>query len=215
MSAAERAFRAPEGDAEEGTFSLPPLPWAADALEPVISKGAVELHHQKHHRGYVKKLNKLVEGSPLAELSLEELIRKTAADPDKREIFNNAAQVWNHTFFFHNLKSPGPRKIPGALQDLIAAEFGSMDKMCDEIVKFALERFGSGWAWLSLRGRHLEITSTPNAGTPLTTDVTPLMALDVWEHAYYLDYHERREAYARAVLTMVTDWDVVAKRGGL
>jgi superoxide dismutase, Fe-Mn family len=98
---------------------------------------------------------------------------------------------------------------------MVSAEFGSMDKMTDEIVKSALERFGSGWAWLCLRGRKLEITSTPNAGTPLTTDATPLMALDVWEHAYYLDYHERREAYARAVLTMVVDWDVVAKRAGL
>jgi Fe-Mn family superoxide dismutase len=201
--------------AESGPFELPPLPWAEDALEPVISKNAVALHHGKHHRGYVTKLNKLVAGTPYEKMSLEEIIRATAADPALRSIFNNAGQVWNHTFFFEGLKSPGPVAVPKRLAERIDTEFGSMDALHAEMAKTGVERFGSGWAWLCLRGRHLEVMSTPNAGSPLTTDSIPLLALDVWEHAYYLDYHERREAYAKALMSMIVDWNVVARRASL
>jgi Fe-Mn family superoxide dismutase len=198
-----------------GRFELPPLPWPSNALDPVISKAAVELHHEKHHRGYIDKLNKLVEGTEFAEMPLEEVVRATSADPSQRKIFNNAGQAWNHTFFFHGLKAPGKAAIPKPLQALIDKQYGNADAMLAELVKAAVERFGSGWAWLGLSGKKLEISSTSNADTLLTTDVIPLFTLDVWEHAYYLDYHERREAYAKAALSMLVDWDVVARRGGL
>jgi len=201
--------------ADTGPFQLPPLPWPTNALEPVISKGAVELHHGKHHRGYVKKLNALIAGTEFEHMTLEDVVRATAGEPANREIHDNAGQVWNHTFFFEGLRPPGPLVVPLRLQDRIDTEFGGMEAMNARLVQAAVARFGSGWAWLSLRGRSLEVSSSPNAGSPLTTGTIPLLALDVWEHAYYLDYHERREAYAKAVLSMLVDWHQVARRAGL
>ncbi len=196
-------------------FKLPALPWPADALEPVLSKAAVELHHQKHHGGYVEKLNKLVAGTPYARMTLEELILATATDLTQKPIFNNAAQAWNHAFFFEGLRAPGPEHVPKALAERIDSDFGSLEKLIDKMTEFATERFGSGWSWLTLRGRALELSSTPNAGSALTTASIPLLAIDVWEHAYYIDYHEKREAYVRAVLGKLVDWDVVARRAAL
>ena len=201
--------------ADTGPFQLPPLPWPTNALEPVISKGAVELHHGKHHRGYVKKLNALIAGTEFEHMTLEDVVRATAGEPANREIYDNAGQVWNHTFFFEGLRPPGRLVVPWRLQDRIDTEFGGMEAMNARLVQAAVARFGSGWAWLSLRGRSLEVSSSPNAGSPLTTGTIPLLALDVWEHAYYLDYHERREAYAKAVLSMLVDWHQVARRAGL
>jgi Fe-Mn family superoxide dismutase len=200
---------------EGGPFELPPLPWDADALEPVLSKGAVELHHGKHHRGYLKKLNALAKGGEFENQSLEAVVRAAARDPFKREIFNNAAQAWNHEFFFEGLRAPGPAEVPAKLRAKIDETFGSLEALNGHLVANALERFGSGWVWLSLNGTRLEISSSPNAGTVLTTESTPLLAIDVWEHAYYLDYHERREAYVKALLATLVDWKVVSRRAAL
>ena len=215
MNSSEHAARDEEARDHDGRFVLPPLPWPADALEPVISAGAVVLHHQKHHRGYVDKLNDLVLGTRHAELPLEVLIRATAADPLKKDIYNNASQVWNHAFFFQGLKPPGPSLVPERLRALIEIEFGSLAALNGQFARIAVTRFGSGWAWLVLRSRRLEILSTPNAGSPIITDAIPLLAVDLWEHAYYLDYHDRRQAYVRAVLEMLVDWETVARRAAL
>jgi len=215
MNALDHVARDIETHERDEHFALPPLPWPANALEPAISACAVELHHQMHHRSYVNKLNDLVSGTPHAELPLEELIRATAADPAKKDIYNNAGQVWNHTFFFRSLKPPGPSKVPKRLRALIESEFGSMEALNAQMTRIALERFGSGWAWLTLRGRRLEVLSTHNAGSPIITKAVPLLALDVWEHAYYLDFHERREAYVRTVLGRLVDWEQVARRAAL
>ncbi len=181
----------------------------------MISAGAVIVHHQGHLRGYVDKLNDLVIGTSHAELTLEALIRNTAADPMKKDIFNNASQVWNHAFYFRCLKPPGPAKVPKRLRALIDLEFGSPEALVEQVARIAVDRFGSGWAWLVRRGWRLEILSTPNAVSPLITDAIPLLAVDLWEHAYCLDYRDRREAYVRAVLGMLVDWDAVARRAGL
>ena len=217
MSSAQRAH--PEepvaANEEGGHFPLPPLPWATNALEPVLSSGAVELHYQKHHRGYIEKLNKLVTGTPFEAMPLEQVIRESAKDEALKAIFNNAGQAWNHTFFFQGLKPPGPAHVPKALRSLIDTSFGSLEAMNAELAKTAVDRFGSGWAWLTMSGGALEITTTANAESPLTTGAKPLLTLDVWEHAYYLDYHERRDSYARSVLSTLINWDVVAARAGL
>jgi Fe-Mn family superoxide dismutase len=215
MKAYDRRVR--DGDEREpdGRFVLPPLPWPVDALEPTISATAMALHHQKHHGGYVERLNDLILGTSHAELPLEVLIRATAADPLKKDIYNNASQVWNHTFFFEGLKPPGPSRVPKRLRALIDIEFGSLEGFSGRFARIAVERFGAGWAWLVLRGWHLEILSTPNAGSPIITDAIPLLAIDLWEHAYYLNYHDRRESYVRAMLGMLVDWEVVARRAAL
>jgi Fe-Mn family superoxide dismutase len=197
------------------SFELAPLPWPADALEPVLSKGAVELHHGKHYRGYVTKLNALVEGTDFARMELEQVVRVTVGDPTRREIFNNAGQAWNHAFFFDGLKPAGPAQVPPNLLSSIKTSFGGLDVMNARLAALALERFGSGWVWLCLRGRYLELSSSANASTPLTTDAIPLLAVDVWEHAYYLDYHERREAYVKALLSTLVNWKKVAARAGM
>ena len=215
MNSSDRRVRDGEARDHDGRFVLPPLPWPADALEPAISSNAMALHHQKHHRGYVDKLNDLILGTRHAELPLEALIRATAADPLKKDIYNNASQVWNHTFFFEGLKPPGPAKVPKRLRALIDIEFGSLEAFNTRFARIAVERFGSGWAWLVLRGWHLEILSTPNAGSPIITDAIPLLAVDLWEHAYYLNYHDRREAYVRAMLGLLVDWEAVARRAAL
>lgn len=206
--------RPPPALEADGPFELPPLPWEPHALEPVISQTAVELHHGKHHRGYVSKLNGLIAGTRFADLPLAEIVRETASDPSMRSVFNNAGQAWNHHFFFEGLKAPGPVTVPRHLRAMIDAEFGNVEALIAQIAKAGVERFGSGWAWLGMRGKHLEVSSTPNASSLITTDTTPLFALDVWEHAYYLDYHERRDDYARVALSMLVDWDVVARRAG-
>ncbi len=202
-------------EARAGTFRLAPLPWPADALEPVLSKGAVELHYGKHHRGYVDKLNALADGTDFSRMTLEQVVRVTAGDPSRREIFNSAGQAWNHAFFFDGLRPPGPPQVPPNLMARIDSSFGGLEAMNARLVALALERFGSGWVWLCQRGRYLELSSSANAGTPLATDAIPLLAVDVWEHAYYLDYHERREAYVKALLSTLVDWKKVAARAGL
>ena len=192
-------------------FELPTLPWAADALEPYYSAHTLSFHHSKHHNAYVTKLNGLVDGTPLANKSLEQIIKAVASVPAMGGVFNNAAQVWNHTFFWNCMK-PGGGGVPtGALADKIAADFGGFDKFAEAFKAEAAGRFGSGWAWLVLDGGMLKVTSTANADTPLAHGLTPLLTIDVWEHAYYLDYQNRRPDFIQTFLDKLVNWDFVAE----
>lgn len=194
------------------SFELPPLPWPSNALDPILSSGSVERHHQKHHRAYIDKLNGLVAGTPYEAMSLEEIIRATAGDEARKAIFNNAGQAWNHAFYFDGLRPPGKDGPPASLKQRIEADFASLEALTSELVKQSVARFGSGWGWLVLDGGKLVVTSTSNADSPLSTEATPLLALDVWEHAYYPDYQEKREAYAKAVTGSLINWEKVAER---
>jgi Fe-Mn family superoxide dismutase len=189
-------------------FELPPLPYSEDALDPHISAKTLSFHHGKHHAGYVTKLNGMIEGKPYAEQSLEEIIRATAGK--EPGIYNNAAQVWNHTFFWACMKPNGGGAPSGALGDKIKATWGSADKLKEELTQAAVSQFGSGWAWLVQDGGDLKITKTANADNPLTAGLTPLFTVDVWEHAYYLDYQNRRPDFVKAVLDHLLNWDFVA-----
>ncbi|OGV34817.1 MAG: superoxide dismutase [Legionellales bacterium RIFCSPHIGHO2_12_FULL_35_11] len=189
------------------TFTLPPLPYEMDALEPHISKETLEYHYGKHHNTYVVNLNKLVEGTPFADMAIEDLIKKSTGG-----IFNNAAQAWNHTFYWQCLSPNGGDEPTGKLADMINEAFGSFDSFKEEFSKTAITTFGSGWAWLvqDSNGK-LKITSTSNAGTPMTTvgDVA-LLTCDVWEHAYYIDYRNARPNYLVAFWKLV-NWNFVSQ----
>jgi Fe-Mn family superoxide dismutase len=188
-------------------FQLPPLPYANDALLPHITPNTLSFHYGKHHQAYVTNLNKLVEGTDLASKSLVDVVKATAGKPDKAAIFNNAAQVWNHTFYWSSMKPKGGGKPTGAIAQKINADFGSFEKFTELFSQAGATQFGSGWAWLSLKGGKLEVTKTPNAETPLTTGATPLLTMDVWEHAYYLDFQNRRPDYIKAFLDNLVNWD--------
>lgn len=191
---------------------LPPLPYAITALEPVISANTLSIHHGKHHRAYVEKLNELVAETPFADLTLEALILRTAGNEEHAAIFNNAAQAWNHAFYWHCLTPPANEAIPATLGKKIENDFGDVDTLKAEFAKAAIEQFGSGWAWLVLDGAHLRITKTGNANDPLPQHLRPLLTLDVWEHAYYLDYQNRRPDYVHAVLDKLINWNFAASR---
>jgi Fe-Mn family superoxide dismutase len=186
---------------------LPPLPYAENALEPVIAAKTMGFHYGKHHKGYVDNLNKLIAGTPLADLSLEKIIASTAGLPDKTAIFNNAAQAWNHTFYWSSMTPKGGGKPPAALKQQIEASFVSLDACKKELASAAVSQFGSGWAWLVLEDGKLKVVKTGNAGVPLTTGMRPLLAIDVWEHAYYLDYQNLRADYVDAVLDKLINWE--------
>ncbi|OHE21415.1 MAG: superoxide dismutase [Syntrophobacterales bacterium RBG_19FT_COMBO_59_10] len=190
-------------------ITLPELPYAKDALAPVISANTLEFHYGKHHRAYVDNLGKLIAGTDLAEAPLEEIIRKTAGDPAKAGIFNNAAQVWNHSFYWQCLKAGGGGAPTGAVAPKIAAAWGSYEKFAEELKNAGVTQFGSGWAWLVLDGGDLKIVKTANADTPLARGQKALLTLDVWEHAYYLDYQNRRPDYLAAVIGRLINWDFV------
>ena len=190
-------------------IDLPPLPYPKDALAPVISTQTLEFHHGKHHQAYVTNTNKLIAGTDLESADLETLIRKTAGDPAKAGLFNNAAQVWNHTFYWHCLKPNGGGKPTGAIAGRIQADFGSYEKFLEDFKNAAVTQFGSGWAWLALAGGKLEILKTANADTPLVHGKKALLTVDVWEHAYYLDYQNRRPDYVAAVLEKLVNWEFV------
>ncbi|QEZ45748.1 superoxide dismutase [Fe] [Cupriavidus oxalaticus] len=181
---------------------LPPLPYAHDALAPHISKETLEFHHDKHHQTYVTNLNNLIKGTEFENATLEEIVKKSSGG-----IFNNAAQVWNHTFYWDSLKPNGGGQPTGALADAINAKWGSFDKFKEEFTKVAVGTFGSGWAWLVKKADgSLDLVSTSNAATPLTTDAKPLLTCDVWEHAYYIDYRNARPKYVEAFWNVV-NWD--------
>ena len=186
-------------------FTLPELPYALDALAPKISKETLEYHYGKHHQAYVTNLNKLAIDTEFATMSLEAVIKTSSGS-----LFNNAAQVWNHTFYWHCMQSNGGGTPSGALSDQITRDFGSYDAFRAEFKQAALTQFGSGWAWLVLNNEgKLTITKTGNADCPLAHGQTPLLTIDVWEHAYYLDFQNRRADYAEAFLTSLVNWDFV------
>ncbi|MFT6332492.1 MAG: Fe-Mn family superoxide dismutase [Lentimonas sp.] len=193
------------------TFQLPNLPYAKNALEPHMSENTLNFHYGKHHQAYVTNLNKLIEGSDLAEESLEKVIKISAADASKAGVFNNAAQVWNHTFYWNSMKPNGGGKPNGELLAKIEADFGSFENFVTEFKTAGATQFGSGWAWLVLENGKLKVTKTANALTPLTTDATPLLTMDVWEHAYYLDFQNARPTYMATFLDKLVNWDFVAQ----
>ncbi len=189
------------------THELPKLPYALDALAPQISEETMLYHYGKHHKAYVDNLNRLIVGTPWQDASLEEIVLGTDG-----AIFNNAAQTWNHTFFFLSL-SPDPKSVPtGALAEAINRDFGSFDAMKETMTKAAAGQFGSGWAWLVKdKNGKLSIVAESNAGNPMTRGLKPLLNIDVWEHAYYIDYRNRRPDFLQALWDRV-DWKVVEKR---
>jgi len=186
---------------------LPPLPYAENALEPVISAKTLGFHYGKHHKGYVDNLNKLIAGTEFADLSLEKIITQTAGKADKTAIFNNAAQTWNHTFYWHSLKPKGGGEPPAVLKQKIEASFGTVDACKKELATAALAQFGSGWGWLVLKSGKLEVMKTSNADTPIAHGLKPLLTVDVWEHAYYLDYQNRRSDYLDSFIKNLINWD--------
>jgi len=192
-------------------FELPPLPYPNNALEPHISAQTLDFHHGKHHQAYVTNLNNAVKGTPFENQSLEELIRATYNDSSKTAIFNNAAQVWNHTFFWNCMKPKGGGNASGDLAQAIDRDLGGLAKFKEDFKAKAVGQFGSGWAWLVASGDKLSITSTPNAVNPLAQGQTALLTCDVWEHAYYLDYQNRRPDFVQAFLDHLINWDFVSK----
>jgi len=190
------------------SVSLPALPYAQDALAPVISAQTLSFHYGKHHQGYVTTLNKLLPGTPFAGMSLEEIVCRTADKAEYATLFNNAAQVWNHTFYWQSLMPVGKeRMVSSKLTAAINKAFGSMTACNAALADAAMKQFGSGWAWLVAQKGALKVVKTPNAETPLTqAGVTPLLTIDVWEHAYYLDWQNKRADYVKAVLDRLMNW---------
>jgi Fe-Mn family superoxide dismutase len=192
-------------------LTLPPLPYAENALEPVISAKTLSFHYGKHHKTYVETTNKLIAGTELADLPLEHIVTSTAGKPERQTIFNNAAQAWNHTFYWQCLKSKGGGEPPAALKQKIEECFGSVDAFKKELSAAAVAQFGSGWAWLVAEGSKLKVVKTPNAETPITQGLRPLFTIDVWEHAYYLDYQNKRVDHVNAVIDKLANWEFAAQ----
>jgi Fe-Mn family superoxide dismutase len=184
-------------------FTLPELPYSKDALAPHISAETLEYHHGKHHKAYVDNLNKLIEGKPEANKSLEEIIMSAP----EGGVFNNAAQVWNHTFYWSSMKAKGGGQPTGDLAAAITRDFGSFDKFKEEFATAGATQFGSGWAWLVIEGGKLKVTKTPNADLPMKHGQKALLTMDVWEHAYYIDYRNARPKYIETFLTSLANWD--------
>ena len=195
-------------------FELPPLPYAYDALEPAISARTLELHHGKHHAAYVTNLNKLTKRTDLASKSLDAVVKAVAGDAGKAGVFNNAAQAWNHAFYWQSMKPSGGGKPSGVLARKIDADLGGFERFVDAFKTAAATRFGSGWAWLVAEDGKLKVTDTSNADTPIVHGQTPLIAIDVWEHAYYLDYQNRRPDYIAVFIEKLVNWDFAAKNLG-
>lgn len=188
-------------------FELPELPFAADALEPHISANTLAFHHGKHHAAYVANLNNLVKDTDLAEKSLEDVIMAVAGDNQKAGIFNNAAQVWNHTFYWNCMKQGGGGAPTGAIADRINEDFGSYEEFASQFKNAGVTQFGSGWAWLVLEDGKLKITKTANADLPMAHGQKAILTADVWEHAYYLDFQNRRPDYLGVFLDNLVNWD--------
>lgn len=196
-------------------IQFPALEYGFDALEPHISRDTLKTHHGKHHKTYVEKANQLIEGTPLAGTTLEEIVRQAAqrkaSDEKMAKLYNNAGQAWNHAFYWRSLRPPGGPQPQGALADAIKSAFGSQAKLHEQLETAATAQFGSGWAWLVQDGATLRVVTTSNADSPLTTPQRPLLTLDVWEHAYYLDYQERRPDHLAAVIANLLNWEFAAQ----
>jgi len=191
-------------------FELPPLPFAKDALQPHISANTLDFHHGKHHNAYVVNLNNLTKDTPLASKSLEEVVKAVAGDAGKAGVFNNAAQVWNHTFYWNCMKPGGGGAPSGDVASAINSAFGSFAKFSEEFKNACVTQFGSGWGWLVAEKGTIKIAKTGNADTPMVHGQTALLTCDVWEHAYYLDYQNRRPDYVQAFIDNLINWDFVA-----
>jgi len=191
-----------------------PLPYADNALDPVITAHTMSFHYGKHHKTYVDNLNKLVVGTEFADMSLEQVIAGSAGKADKVGIFNNSAQIWNHTFYWHSMKPHGGGEPPAALKQKIDAAFGSLDACKKELANAAVTQFGSGWAWLVSDAGALKVVKTGNAELPMTKGMKALLCIDVWEHAYYLDWQNRRADYVNALLDKLVNWGFAADNLG-
>ena len=200
--------------APTGPFTVPMLPYADNALDPVITATTLSFHHGKHHQAYVDNLNKAVAGTPFAAMPLEKIIAVTYGVADKTAVYNNAAQHWNHSFYWRSLKPQGGGEPPTTLKQKIEASFGSVEVCRKELLTAATTQFGSGWAWLVQDGSTLAVTKTGNADSPLIKGQKPLLAIDVWEHAYYLDYQNRRADYVSALLGKLLNWSFAADNLG-
>jgi Fe-Mn family superoxide dismutase len=197
-----------------GSITQPPLPYADNALDPVISSNTLGFHYGKHHKAYVDNLNKAIAGTPYADMSLEKMITGTYGKADQTAIYNNAAQTWNHNFYWKSLKPGGGGEPPAALKQKIDAAFGSVDACKKELLTAATSQFGSGWAWLVSDGGKLAVVKTGNADSPLVKNQKALLTIDVWEHAYYLDYQNRRPDHVTAVLDKLINWGFAADNLG-
>jgi Fe-Mn family superoxide dismutase len=196
-------------------IELPKLPWGESDLAPHMSSETISVHYGKHHKAYVDNANKLLDGTDLAKAPLEEIVKAVAGKPDKKALFNNTAQIWNHGFFWQSLSPKGGGQPSGKLLSRIQSDFGDFAAFKDVLAKAAVTQFGSGWAWVVLEGGKLKVEQTPNAETPLTAaGKTPLLTIDVWEHAYYVDYRNRRPDYVAAVIDKLLNWEFAAKNLG-
>ena len=195
-------------DQKKYPFILPELPYSADALEPHMSAETFSYHHGKHHNAYVQNLNKLIADDKLSSHTLEEIIFSTVNDSSKAGVFNNAAQVWNHTFFWHSMTAKGGGRPSGALLKKIEEDFGDYVSFIEQMKVAGATQFGSGWAWLvyDIKGGELKVVKTANAENPMTKGQIPLLTCDVWEHAYYLDYQNRRPDYIESFLAHLVNW---------
>lgn len=190
-------------------ITLPDLPYSKDALTPYISARTLEFHHDKHHKAYVDNANKLIAGTDFENQDAEAIIKKVVGDSAKAGIFNNVAQAWNHSFYWNCMKPNGGGQPTGAIAQKISADFGSYEKFVEELKNAAVTQFGSGWAWLVLNGDKLQVQKTANADTPIAHGLKPLLTIDVWEHAYYLDYQNRRPDYVATFIDKLINWDFV------
>ena len=195
-------------------ITLPPLPWAENALEPVISAKTISFHYGRHHKTYVDTVNKMIAGTEFADMTLEQIVAATAGKANKAGIFHNAAQVWNHTFYWNSLRAKGGGEPPSLLKQKIEASFNSVDACKKELLAAAVGQFGSGWAWLVADAGKLKVVKTADAETPITQGVKPLLTVDVWEHAYYLDYQNRRVDHVNAVLDKLINWEFAERNLG-
>jgi Fe-Mn family superoxide dismutase len=193
-----------------GPFSLAPLPWDEEALQPIIAANTIAFHYHKHHQTYVDTLNKLVAKTRFADMKLEEIIRATAADDKEKKIFNNAGQVWNHDFYWRSL-TPSRTTPDGKLAGAIARDFGEVASLIAALAEAGKDQFGSGWVWLVSQDGKLKVEKTPNAESPMARGVNCLLTIDVWEHAYYLDYQNARPKYLEAVLDRLINWDFASE----
>ena len=191
-------------------FTLPELPYVKDALAPHMSAETLDFHHGKHHKAYVDKTNGMLADKGLEDASLLEVI-KVAKDKGDKQLFNNAAQVWNHSFFWQCLAPAGSTSLRGELKTMVERDFGSAAAMLEKLATESADHFGSGWGWLVLDGTKLKVTSLHDADTPAVHDLVPLLTLDVWEHAYYIDYRNERPKFVKSVLDNLVNWDFVAK----
>ncbi|HTN71610.1 MAG TPA: superoxide dismutase [Methylomirabilota bacterium] len=214
ISAAFGGFPGRASAAATSPYRLPPLPYGENALEPVISANTISFHYGKHHRAYVDNLNKLVAQTEFANMPIEKIITATAGKSDNVAIFNNAAQAWNHTFYWQSMQPKGGGEPPPPLKQKIESSFGNVDACKKQLAEAAITQFGSGWAWLVVDGGKLKVVKTPDADNPMVQGAKPLLNVDVWEHAYYLDYQNRRADYVNGVLDKLINWSFASNNLG-